>query len=333
VQTPLPAGLSMLWEPVDAGSALQRRFGFADLAAVERWTTTTLAATWGLAVTSVPRVVISDRNAIAWVSTDGGDGGDLVLKWSCDPAWFGRLDALAQLVLLLADRGLPVAAPVTALDGRARVVVDGPLGPLSVSVLPRVEGGWLDVTDLDAVRAAGAALAHLHAALADVPAEVVSALPPTHRGAAAPLREHLATWLQEHDRGLAPEASRRLAALLADLPELDDVPQLVHGDVRAANVLVRNREVVALLDFDETSVRYRADDLASACTYLGTLFTGWAPTPQAAQRALVEGYESVRRLSDDERAWLDALVLWHGIMAVPGPDDTAGWAAAVTWSR
>lgn len=317
----------MLWEPVDPAGALQRRFGFADLAAVERWTTTTLATAWGLTVTDVPRVVISDRNAIAWVSADGGD---LVVKWSCDPSWFGRLDALAQLVHLLSDRGVPVAAPVTALDGRARVVVDGPLGPLSVSVLPHVEGDWLDVADLDAVRATGAAVAHLHAALADVPAEVVSALPPTRRGASAPLREHLTTWLQEDDRGLAPEASRRLAALLADLPEPDDVPQLVHGDVRAANVLVRDREVVAVLDVDESSVRYRADDLAYACTYLGTLFTGWAPTPPAAQRALLEGYESVRRLGGAEAAWFDALLLWHGITAVPGPDDTAGWAAAVS---
>ncbi|TNM59571.1 aminoglycoside phosphotransferase [Streptomyces sp. NP160] len=285
------------------------------------------AATWGLAVTSVPRVVVSDRNAIAWAT---GDGGDLVVKWSGDSSWFGRLDALAQLLLLLADRGVPVAAPVTALDGRPRVVVDGPLGPLSVTVLPHVQGDWLDTTDRDAVRAAGAALAHLHAALADAPAGLVAALPPTRRGASVPLRAHLGTWLAEGDRGLVPGASRRLAALLADLPELDDdVPQLVHGDFRAANVLVRDGEVVAVLDVDDVSVRHRVDDLAAACTYLGTLFTGWAPTPPDAQRALVEGYESVRRLGRAERAWFDALLLWHGITAVPGPDDTAGWAAAV----
>lgn len=324
----------MLWEPVDAPTALRERFGFADLTALTRWTTTTLAATWGLTVTAVPRVVISDRNAIAWATTDGGGvgRGDLVVKLSCDRSRFGRLDALAQLLRLLAERGVPVAEPVPALEGRARVVVDGPLGPLSVSVLPQVEGDWLDVTDLDAVRAVGACLAHLHAALAHAPRELVAALADRpDRGAPAPVRPHLLRWLAEHDRGLVPEASRRLAGLVADLPDLDDdTPQLVHGDLRAANVLMRGSQVAAVLDLDETSVRHRADDLAQACTYLGTRFTGWAPTAPTAQRALVEGYAAVRPLGDLERRWFEALLLWHGIMAVSDPDDPAGWAAAVT---
>lgn len=328
MQTVLPTGLSMLWEPVDAPTALRERFGFADLADLTRWTTTTLAATWGLTVTAVPRVVISDRNAIAWAASTSGD---LVTKWSCDASQFDRLDALAHLLRLLARCGVPVAEPVEALGGRARVVVPGPLGPVSASVLPHVEGDWLDTADLDAVRAAGAALAHTHAALADAPAELVAALSQLPgRGASNPRRGDVRGWLARHDRGLVPEASARLEALLDDLPELDDAPQLVHGDFRAANVLVRESEVVAVLDLDEASVRHRVDDLAQACTYLGTRFTGWAPTAPVAQRALVEGYSAVRPLDGLERRWFEALLLWHGITAVSEPGDPAGWAAAVT---
>lgn len=121
----------------------------------------------------------------------------------------------------------------------------------------------------------------------------------------------------------------RLASLLEGAGTLDDAPQLVHGDFRAANVLVRGSEVVAVLDLDEVALRHRVADLAQACTYLGTRFTGWGPTPPAAQRALVEGYESVRRLGGAERAWLDVLLLWVGLVAVPDSDDDAGWARAV----
>ena len=330
---PLPAGLSMLWEPTDPAAALTGRFGFADLDDLSRWTAA-LSSTWGLATGVVPavsRVVISDRNAVVWAAAGSRR---VVVKLSCAPERFERLAASTQLVALLAERGVPVAAPLVSADGRVRVVVPGPAGPLSACVLPEVAADWLDVTDLDAVRAAGACLARVHAALAEAPADLVTALvtaPPGLAGATAAgdPRAQVAGWLADHDPGHLPEASRRLAALLGGLPALDGEPQLVHGDFRAANVLVRGAEVAAVLDLDEVAVRHRVADLAQACTYLATRFTGWGPTPPAAKEALVEGYGSVRRLSGAERAWLDALLLWNALVAVPGPDDPAGWAAAV----
>ena len=322
----LPTGLSMLWEPVEAPAALAERFGLTDLDDVARWTTAALATTWGLRVSDVPRAVVSDRNAVVWAgTTTSAERGRVVVKWSCAPERFERLAASTQLTTLLAERGVPVAAPVPALDGSTRVVLPGPVGPLSVCVLPEVAGDWLDVADLDAVRAAGACLAQVHAALAEAPAELEVAVEPTAGGA---LADQVGAWLADHDHGLVPEASTRLAALAAGAPALDDAPQLVHHDVRAANVLVRDGEVVALLDLEEVALRHRVDDLAKACTYLATRFTAWAPTPPAARRALVEGYESVRRLSAAERRWLDVLLLWHAVMAVSSPDDPAGWADA-----
>lgn len=44
-------------------------------------------------------------------------------------------------------------------------MLDGPGGPLSVTVLPELDGDWLDVDDATAVRAAGASLAAVHLAL------------------------------------------------------------------------------------------------------------------------------------------------------------------------
>lgn len=112
-------------------------------------------------------------------------------------------------------------------------------------------------------------------------------------------------------------------------PALDDKSQLVHNDFRAANILTRDSEIIGVLDFDDVLVDHRVSDLAKASTYLGTRFTSWAPTPITAQQELRAGYESVQPLSSAESEWLDILTLWQGIAAIPGQDDTAGWAAAL----
>lgn len=310
----------MLWEQADATSALRDRFGFAGLDAVSTWLRRVLDERWGLATGGCDRLVVSDHNAVAWTRSDRGG---LVVKWSCAEPLFARLDSSTGLLRPLADRGVPVAAPVPTTDGLDRVVLDGPARPLSVTVLPDLAGDWLDVSDAAAVRAAGACLARVHEALGALDPGSVPRV-----DADGDPRTRVAGWLDAHDHGRAPGASRRLAALLADAPELDSRAQLVHNDFRAANVLVRGGAVVGVLDLDDVAVGHRVGDLAKACTYLGTLFTGWAPTPRAVQDRLREGYESVRPLSARESSWFEVLLLWHGLVAVP-PHDDAGWAAAL----
>jgi Ser/Thr protein kinase RdoA (MazF antagonist) len=263
---------------------------------------------------------VSDHNAVAWVATDQGA---LVVKWSCEARLFDRLSASTVLLRRLADRGVPVAAPLPTVAGHERAVLDGPTRPLSVAVLPELDGDWLDVGDHAAVRAAGACLARVHAALAQVDDGVLAA------GAVEAPHERTTRWLDVHDHGLAPDATSRLRALHAAAPLLDDPAQLVHNDFRAANVLVRDRTVIGVLDLDDVAHGHRVDDLAKACTYLGTLFRGWGPTSRAAQDALRAGYESVRPLEASEAAWFEVLLLLHGLDAVPGPDDPTGWAAAL----
>lgn len=313
-------GLSMLWESVEPNVALEERFGFESFAAVSDWVSKALAQVWGIPASHCTRVVISGDNAIAWVQI--GSGG-LVVKWSRAAALFPKLEAATQLLHALGEYGFPVAAPFATVDGRHRVSLDGPAGGLSVTVLPELTGDWLDIGDRSAVLAAGASLAELHRALGD--RQYKPQLSPT---CARGLAERVDSWLAEGDRGLVPEASRRLADSLAQLPELDDTPQLVHNDFRAANILTRGSRIVGVLDFDEVTIEHRVHDLAQASVYLGTLFRNWGPTPAPARQALRAGYEAVRPLTPAEAQWLDALVLWHGIRAIPA-DDKAGWAAAL----
>jgi len=317
----LPFGLSMLWEAAEPESALWDRFGFEGFDAVTGWVAMTLDETWGITVGGCSRLVISDHNAIVWVE---GDHGDLVVKWSRARERFASLTASTRLLRTLAGRGVPVATPIVTVDGLDRVTLDGPTGALSVTVLPELTGDWLDVEDHVAVQSAGACLAEVHRGLQASRHDVSRMLTPI-RG----VKDRIEDWLAGEDRGYAPQASRRLTDLLSGLPELDDEPQLVHNDFRAANILTRDSRVVGVLDFDEVMVEHRVNDLAKACVYLGTRFTQWQPTPVAVRDTLRAGYESVRPLSPAEARCFDILVLWQGLQAIPGRNDPAGWASAV----
>lgn len=310
----------MLWESTEAAAALRERFGFTSFDTAAVWVSAGLASIWGIPVRDCTRLVISDRNAILWAHSDLGG---VVVKWSMDEGSFDHLDRSSRLLRDLTGSGVPVPTPMLTTDGDVRTILDGPSGRLSVIVLPELDGDWLDVGDSAAVHAAGACLAQLHQALAAIDDQGWQPAEPQ------PLPARIQVWLDEHDRGFAPEGSLRLQDLLSRSPAPDETRQLVHNDFRAANILTRDSKIVGVLDFDDVFLDHRVSDLAKASTYLGTRFTSWSPTPVTAQQNLRAGYESVQTLSPAEVAWLEILTLWHGIAAIPDKDDTAGWAAAL----
>lgn len=154
--------LSMLWESVDPGEALTQRFGFADTVSAAGWVGDTLWDTWAIPVDDCVRLVISDRNLLAWITA--GDRR-LIAKWSVAPKRFQHLADTATLLMWLHDKGIPVAAPVPARDGRLRVE----LGNVSLGVFPVIDGDLLDVRDPAQVAEAGRMLATLHDAMAAYP--------------------------------------------------------------------------------------------------------------------------------------------------------------------
>jgi homoserine kinase type II len=157
--TPL---LSMLWESADPEEALSQRFGFADAVSAVGWIGDTLWDTWAITVDYCDRLVISDRNLLAWITTDDRR---LVAKWSVVTNLFQRLADTTTLTLWLHHRGIPVAAPIPARDGRLRVELDN----ASLGVIPVIDGDLLDVGDPAQVAEAGRMLATLHDAMAAYP--------------------------------------------------------------------------------------------------------------------------------------------------------------------
>jgi len=313
-ESPAPV-LEMLWEAQDPRQALAERFGFGDGRAAGRWVADTLAGHWGVRVGSCERIVMSGGNALAWVGTPAGR---LLAKWSVLPHLFPRLAETARLTGWLHGRGLPVSAPVPARDGRLQVEADG----VSMGLQREIMGDLLDTADPKQVRAAGAVLARLQDALAAYPdADRI----PAFAVAPRPLTARLTGWL-DADAGHLPAAARdTLRRLVAGAPS-DRLPrQLVHFDLRSANILYARGEVAAILDFEEARVEHRVFELARAAVLLGTRYHNWGPVPAEVRAEFLAGYSAERPLTPAEAGWLDILLLWHALMMVPAGDDPTGW--------
>jgi homoserine kinase type II len=176
------------------------------------------------------------------------------------------------------------------------------------------------------VHAAGAELARLHLALADYPD--AGPLGPGGQADSTPLRTRVEGWLHsaggDHVAPLGESLRHRLASLPSDttLP----APQLVHLDIRSANLLCDGDRISAILDFEEAGIDHPVDDLAKAVVLLGTQFKHWGPVPPEAQATFVAGYRAVRELSSPEAAWLGPLILWRTLRLVPAGGNPTGWA-------
>ncbi|GAB7044584.1 MULTISPECIES: phosphotransferase [Catenuloplanes] len=310
--------LEMLWEPDDPRRALEDRFGFGDGEAAGRWVTAVLAEHWGVRAGSCERIVMSAGNALAWIGTPSGR---LVAKWSVVPARFPRLTETARLTHWLHGRGLPVSAPVPARDGRLQVVA----GRVSMHLQREVVGDLLDTADPGQVRAAGAVVARLQDALAGYPdADRFPA------GPAAPLTARVTGWLDAHAGHLPAAARDALRGMVAAAPPDRSARQLVHGDVRSANVLWARGGIAAVLDLEEARHDHPLVELARAAVLLGTRYHDWGPVPAAVRAGFVAGYRSVRPLTAAEEGWLDVLLLWQALAAVPAGDDPTGWGRSAT---
>jgi len=310
--------VEMLWEQDAPDDVLASRFGFAGADAAGRWVLEMLERHWGICAANCDRIVMSDHNALAWVSAADGT---LLLKWSIAPGRFPRLAALAELTSDLATQGIPVSALVPALDGSLQLET----GSISMGLQRRVDGAMLDVADAAQVHAAGAALARLHDALAECQA---AERVPDSEAPRRPLAERVTDWLSSCPDHLPIEAREALARLVERTPQEPLSVQLVHGDYRAANILWSGDEIAAILDFEEAWCDHRVVELARSAVLLGTVFHDWGPVPAEVRSRFRAGYESTAPLAAAEAAWWDALVLWFSLAMIPAGDDPQGWRDA-----
>lgn len=318
MSSPRAPRLELLWETGDPNDVMRERFGFADAASAGGWVAATVHDHWGLRISSCDRIVMSDRNALAWLASPAGR---LIAKWSLAPERFPRLAHAARLTSWLQDRGLPVSAPIVALGGHHQVEVD----QVSMGLQRVIDGHLLDVGDHDQVRDAGAVLARLHRGLQGYPG--VDRIVPGH-GRADPLAARIGDWVDSAGTRIASSARDTLVRLVADAPTVVLPGQLLHGDFRSANLLCAGSRVVAIIDFEDVRVGCRIDEIARSALLLGTRFRNWAPVSADVRAAFLSGYGSAWPLTRVEHHWLDILLLWYAVSLVPAGDDPEGWGAS-----
>jgi len=208
------------------------------------------------------------------------------------PFFLGLLDHLAA-------RGCPVPRTIHDSDGNAFRLHEGKALAL-IEFLPGVSVS--DPTPAQA-EAVGAALAQIHLAAADFPMARANGL-------------GLADWVELAEACGADglhEIDPRLDRLIADeLVHLAhhwprDLPQsVIHADLFPDNVLILGDRVSGLIDFYFACTDITAYDVA--VTHAAWCFNSdGSRFDPALSAALLAGYESVRPLSEQERAALPVL--------------------------
>lgn len=244
------------------------------------------------------------------------DGVKLVLKvWDERPP--EEVEQIIQNTCWLAEHGVLTPAPLL-LEGGVRMLVKDNLAWM---LMPFIDGGWLP-SDPASLYELGKAQAQMH--------EV-----PIHESVPTTFAIGYGLWdkmvKDAHGDGsmtpflqLLERESRRLKQ---SIPE--NLPcGIIHGDLYPDNVIGREGEVLALLDFEEICIESLAMDLVT--TYVGFGWKDGLPVPELWD-ALLAGYESVRPLTDAERGALPDLhqfaVLavaawryWQFVIHVPGTE-------------
>ena len=238
----------------------------------------------------------------------GADGRQYVIKVITEAFWAERLEWQFAVLLHLRERGVPVAAPIAAEDGRLFVERAGQrywLAPALPSTGSAETLGWESF-----YQNTGAAIARLHQALAEyrgptpswqmnLPERVAETLPQ----------------IEDHLEGVVLERFQSEVGMLLPMlfPALSGLPeQVIHGDCHGGNILWEGEQVSGFIDLDHLprgprmyDLGYFLADMAKNCCNSPTeIMTWWA-----GLGPFVAGYAREQPLSAHERKAIFYLML------------------------
>ncbi len=207
------------------------------------------------------------------------------------PFFLGLLDHLSA-------SGCPVPRTIHDRDGAAWRMVDGK----AVALIEFLPGLSPSAPTPGQAGAVGCALAQIHLAARDFPQSRTSTLEPGDT--LDILKQCGAAALGTIDPDLPPILETG-EAIVHEWPRA--LPRsIIHSDLFPDNVLMLGDRVTGMIDFYFACTGSMAYDLA--VTHAAWCFDGTgARCNRALGRALIEGYETLRPLGDDERAALPLL--------------------------
>jgi len=259
--------------------------------------------------------------------------GGFVLRLS-RARWRSRDQLAVELAALdhLLARGIAAAQPVARSDGACIATLAAPEGERHAVLFRRAGGAWASAAPIDSARF-GAAVAALHAASADLPADPrravldLDCLLTQPLAAMRPFLDH-----RPGDREVLDGFAHRLRRRLATLP-LDALDYgFCHGDLYEENALIGD-EGVTLVDFDCSGMGWRAYDLAVFRWRWGEDMAG-----EAAWAAFRDGYMARRPLAALDLAAVPLFVplraIWlRGLHCMTAEDWGVAWLNEPYWDR
>jgi homoserine kinase type II len=211
----------------------------------------------------------------------------------------GDLPFFLDLLDHLAARGCPVPRTIHDRDGATYRLHDGK----AVALIEFLPGVSVSEPTADQARAVGAALAQVHLAGRDFAGQRANGM---GREAWAELLDGCGVdGLAAIDAGLGELVARELPLTSAQWP--DHLPRsVIHADLFPDNVLMLGERVTGLIDFYFACVDVTAYDVA--VTHAAWCFSadGRNFLPELSS-ALLDGYQALRPLSDEERSALPTL--------------------------
>ena len=242
---------------------------------------------------------VSNSNWLIETTGADGAGARFILTMYELRIEIADLPYFLSLLDHLAEHACPVPRTIHDRDGRLFRLRDGK----AVALIEFLPGVSVSEPTAGQARAVGEALARMHLAVADFPGERANAM-------------GVAEWQRLAD-ACGPEGLRSIDPLLADLvahelPVLaarwpDDLPRsVIHADLFPDNVLMLGNRVTGLIDFYFACNDLTAYDIA--VTHAAWCFADEGRRFRAdLSSALLEGYESLRPLSAQERSALPLL--------------------------
>jgi len=191
----------------------------------------------------------------------------------------------------LSHFGLPVPAPHQTLDGMTSTIFCGK----PTLVLPKLEGDHLIETSTLHCSIIGKALAEIHVTLA--PKNLDRDNPYNSDWMAKTIIDvqHL---LETADLQLV----NKIAAEYAEISDLPLPKGIIHGDLFRDNALFKDDQLTGIIDFYHACKDFFIQDVAITINDWCRSKDGLLDAARTA--ALIEGYETVRTLEDEEREFL-----------------------------
>lgn len=220
-------------------------------------------------------------------------GSSFVLK-----AWYANtVEEVGRVIarhVHLHENGIPTTVPIMLTDGSLMAIKDG----VAWTLLPFVEGGILGL-DEDSVRSLGETQARMHL----IPG--ADCFPKSYRMGFELFEEVISLSSRMGvSNPFVEMLSSRIAETKLDFPS--DLPMgVLHGDLFPDNVIGGGGGVSAILDLEEAWIGPMAFDIAMSCVGFG--WDGTVPV-WSRWKALFDGYQSVRKLSQKE---VDCLPFLH----------------------